>query len=324
MIIPRYWSGATAKEKLGRRQFTLKRFGWSDIDEQHAHQHAQTRLDDALATLRSQGDVRRIDHKVPYNGAEGIPIREEIVEMHDDAVISRNSYGALCLNTADVFFADVDFETSPRPGLGFYVFVTLAVFAVFLGWWFQSGIAFSIGALVAVFGTAALARKLSAGLLRLQGGVEKKAMTRIERVSKRHPELHLRVYRTPLGLRVLLMNDTYAAASEQAQRLLRELGSDPVYMEMCLNQQCFRARVSPKPWRIGLSRMTVTGVWPVSADRLPARQAWVSAYERKAGHYASCRFLCDMGARKVSPRAEQVRRVHDHLCRAHDSRLELA
>jgi hypothetical protein len=59
---------------------------------------------------------------------------------------------------------------------------------------------------------------------------------RIEAVSRRHPELHMRIYRTPLGLRVLLMNDTYTAASDRAQKLLKELGSDPVYRQMCHNQ----------------------------------------------------------------------------------------
>ncbi|MEQ1893799.1 MAG: hypothetical protein ABL998_14750, partial [Planctomycetota bacterium] len=34
--------------------------------------------------------------------AEGVPIREEIVSEHDAAVITRNGYGARCLNTPNV------------------------------------------------------------------------------------------------------------------------------------------------------------------------------------------------------------------------------
>lgn len=46
-------------------------------------------------------------------GTHGVPIREQIVERHDDMIITRNSYGALCLNTPDVLFADMDFEERP-------------------------------------------------------------------------------------------------------------------------------------------------------------------------------------------------------------------
>jgi hypothetical protein len=39
---------------------------------------------------------------MPYNGAAGVPIREEIVGRHGETVITRNSYGARCLNMPNV------------------------------------------------------------------------------------------------------------------------------------------------------------------------------------------------------------------------------
>lgn len=45
---------------------------------------------------------------VPYTGADGVPIREENLAEHGSTVITRNSYGARCLNTPDVLFADID------------------------------------------------------------------------------------------------------------------------------------------------------------------------------------------------------------------------
>ena len=32
------------------------------------------------------------------------------------------------------------------------------------------------------------------------------------------------------------------------------IGADPIYVQMCLRQHCFRARVSSKPWRIGIGQ----------------------------------------------------------------------
>jgi len=36
-----------------------------------------------------------------------VPIREEIVSRHGDTIITRNSYGARCLNTPNALFADI-------------------------------------------------------------------------------------------------------------------------------------------------------------------------------------------------------------------------
>src|SRR5688572_18341267 len=64
---------------------------------------------------------------------------------------------------------------------------------------------------------------------------------------------------------------------------------DPVYRRMCRNQRCFRARVSPKPWRIGLTEhlRPRPGVWPVKPERLPQRNEWIRRYESQAGGVAA-------------------------------------
>jgi hypothetical protein len=60
--------------------------------------------------LEDGPEVERQEKRVSYNGSEGVPIREEVIQFHGDAVVSRNIYGALCINTPDVLFADIDFE----------------------------------------------------------------------------------------------------------------------------------------------------------------------------------------------------------------------
>jgi hypothetical protein len=87
---------------------------------------------------------------------------------------------------------------------------------------------------------------------------------------------------------------------------------------MCLNQQCFRARVSPKPWRIGIDRhiRPQPGVWPVRPERLPERQAWVEAYEVAADGFAACELIDTIGSGVVHPEVARVVRLHDELSRA--------
>jgi hypothetical protein len=97
-----------------------------------------------------------------------------------------------------------------------------------------------------------------------------------------------------------------------------QLGTDPQYAMMCRRQRCFRARVSPKPWRIGISShlRPRPGVWPVAPQHLPARNQWIAEYERRAGTYAACRFIEQLGSSTIHPAAAAVRDLHDNLSRA--------
>ncbi len=133
------------------------------------------------------------------------------------------------------------------------------------------------------------------------------------------------MYETPAGLRVLAMHDVFDPSSPQVAGCFQELKADPIYVRMCLNQRCFRARVSPKPWRIGISQhiRPRPGVWPVKPQRLPDRRKWVAAYDATAISHASCRFLQTFGSSQTHPTAEAVRKLHDELSRAH-SGLPLA
>src|SRR5215213_11886460 len=130
MIVPRYWAEGRAQYRAKGKQVTIRRFGWSQISEAEAQANADARASEALQRVLSGEKLIRREPKVPYNGAEGVPIREEIVAEHGETVITRNSYGALCLNTPDVLFADVDFAPAPS------CFIALALLlpSVWLSW----------------------------------------------------------------------------------------------------------------------------------------------------------------------------------------------
>jgi hypothetical protein len=112
MIVPTYWSEARKQHRQNGKQVTIRRFGWSDISESEAAAMAESRASEALARRLKGQRLPQRDQKVAYGGASGIPIREEILGRQNDVVITRNGYGARCLNTPDVLFADVDFQSA--------------------------------------------------------------------------------------------------------------------------------------------------------------------------------------------------------------------
>ena len=111
MIVPEFWAEGRVQHREPGKQVTVRRFGWSDQSISEAQNMADARARESLQRILTGAPAQRREPKVPYNGAEGVPIREEIVSRHGDEVITRNSYGARCLNTPKVLFVDVDFTT---------------------------------------------------------------------------------------------------------------------------------------------------------------------------------------------------------------------
>ncbi len=318
MIVPEFWAEAKERVVISGKSRTLKRFGWSDVGEDEAHAHAKKRVQEAADRLRSGQQVRTVDHKVPYNGAEGLPIREEIVSRHGDAVITRNSYGALCLNTPDTVFADVDIDEPRRGWLNLVYFLPFVAVGYIFSREFGTYWVMAVAVLIGLFVSGLLAEGTNWVVNRARPDPYTAARSRIERFAADHPDWNLRLYRTPKGFRVLVMHRTFDPGERDAFDFLERIGSDPLYVRMCRNQKCFRARVSPKPWRIGVQEHIKPrpGVWPINPERMPARRAWIRRYEELATDFASCRFEASLGGGRVDRQCDRIRVVHDRQCKA--------
>ena len=325
MIVPQYWAEARIQRRFDKKQITVRRFGWSDASQEEAQAHAEERVREAFQRVEAGEKLPRREPKVAYNGATGVPIREEILQRDGSTIITRNLYGAHCLNTPDVLFADVDFETSTPLKLRFLGMLVCLPVACWLGW---SAHSFKVGlfaAFVALYVGAVAAGFMHRFLLSRSGGVEKSARLRIENFVAKHRDWRLRLYRTPAGFRVLAMHRTFDPAEPEVSEFFRVLRTDPVYVRMCANQRCFRARVTAKPWRIGIAQhmRPRPGVWPIKPEHMPVRLQWIENYERKAAGFASCRFTAELGDGGVHHSAAAVQRLHDKLCRS-DSTLPIA
>lgn len=130
MIVPQFWAESRLQHREKGKQVTVRRFGWSDSSQADAQSNADARVREALARVLAGEKLRRRDLKVAYNGSAGVPIREEVVSRHGETVISRNSYGARCLNTPNVLFADIDFPDRVPSWFFFAVFAALILLAV--------------------------------------------------------------------------------------------------------------------------------------------------------------------------------------------------
>lgn len=130
--------------------------------------------------------------------------------------------------------------------------------------------------------------------------------------------LTLRVYETYRGLRVLALGQPFEPRAAVTQAMFAAFQCDPLYTRLCQKQNCFRARLTPKPGRMRLRGFRV--MWPRPSHLSGAFNAWLADYEALSQQYATCRFVEQIGS---APSPEAVR-LHDALTGIQHPHLPLA
>ena len=139
---------------------------------------------------------------------------------------------------------------------------------------------------------------------------EDKLLGIVRTLCEQDPSLGARVYRTHNGWRVMLTGNDLAPASPRMKQLFVALHADPLYVAMCERQQCWRARLTPKPYRVGITRFPR----PVDSESIhsPESQEWIARYESACVGKAVCRLVDCMG----SPIRGAGVELHDQLTQA--------
>lgn len=127
-----------------------------------------------------------------------------------------------------------------------------------------------------------------------------------------------RVYETAQGVRVIVTGAYIDPASAQGAALFQQSNADKTFARLCIQQKCYRARLTPKPGRIKQPRFKYR--WPMEGEELEQAKQWVSEYEAKSQAFATCRFVKTLGREHM---VSEIISMHDEETRAR-SRLPLA
>ena len=142
----------------------------------------------------------------------------------------------------------------------------------------------------------------------------------LEKLARRpeYAQLGFRVYETAQGARVIVTGGYFDPASPQAAALFRDSNADKTFAKLCVQQKCYRARLTPKPQRIKQPRFSYR--WPMEGEELERAKEWVREYEEKAQAFATCRFVKTLGRETL---LSEIVSMHDEETRAR-SQLPLA
>ena len=284
MKIPRFWEKQSAERTDSQGNIVrADGWGWSQHNIEEAREKAAQTAERVVQWLIG-GSVSELNH---YGYEDRLP-REEIIDEYQDehgepaAFVSRNGYGALILNTQDLMFIDIDFP--PR------------------------------------------ARQRTRGFLSLLFGksetpdinLEAETLTEIRATAARYSDYGFRVYRTFNGYRLMLANRRFSADSEQAIELLEAFHTDPLYVRMCRNQQCFRARLTPKTWRCNIE--SPPSRFPFQDDEAEKMyRKWESLYIQGVDRFSTCRYVESVGPHDIDVANENFITIHDLLSKANSS-----
>jgi hypothetical protein len=129
------------------------------------------------------------------------------------------------------------------------------------------------------------------------------------------PARKFRIYRTAGGFRVLALDREFDPTASDTEALMKAVGGDPQYIQLCKVQKSFRARLTPKPWRCGCS--TPPSAFPrEDTEALSTFAAWLQGYEAACAGKATCRFIEEIGTGEVVSAVRSILECHDRLTRA--------
>ena len=314
MKIYDHWAktGSRAVSPDGQN-YWLVAWGGSNQDVNNAElaaKKAVASMQQRLSEKGALGDFYSYDHDRP--------LKEVVIQRVGDyenprIAITRNRYGALVLNSARVFIADVDRTQSV------YVPERATVADELLERFNASrhtpqkppGLLQSLLGKLAPSGPAAIAKEMEKETARVEklnaerdvllnqyeqerGEQESLAMDRFEEFHAKYPSVAFRVYETAAGYRVIVTNQTMEPDHPTSIEWLDALGSDKLYRVLCARQHCYRARLTPKPWRLPdcTSKIFTPSVQAGDDSQL---EPWLQRYEEQSKAYSVCRLLKSFG-----------------------------
>lgn len=137
---------------------------------------------------------------------------------------------------------------------------------------------------------------------------KEKMLEQAIRVARSYGKFTFRIYATRGGLRVIVTTPSLKTDDPKVVELFEAFNCDPLYASLCKKQECFRARLTPKPNYIRQRVKCFRFPEKTSQDHLE----WLEQYEQKSKKFSTCHLLKEVGARTSLHPAIAY---HDEICR---------
>ncbi|WP_201502951.1 hypothetical protein [Psychrobacter cibarius] len=293
-------------------------------------------------------------------------------------IVTRNSYGAQVANVDNIAIIDVDNDdllhqkypydynhhgfmpaflinqSNPTTKIKVWafviVFILIASVIAWLGLSWLWLLAVMIGATAYLWQQASVKDKAraqkyaddAASLLPYMTDLIKKRIAN-------HPTESFRLYQTPAGFRIIATHDVVLPSNRLVAEWFAYFHADTNYVRLCQVQQCFRARITAKPWRLsevennklakdipakdfwfGSENTDIDSSIEQRQDELKARKQWIVDYDRFTQGYRACHYVESFAGKETVDRNTAATQAidafiewHDRVCQV-EKNLEMA
>jgi len=108
-----------------------------------------------------------------------------------------------------------------------------------------------------------------------------------------YSEMGFRIYETRKGYRVIVTNLKLSSKDQMVKKLFKRFNCDPIYARLCFKQECFRARLTPKPSNMKHPAYKV--IFPRNTIEQDQFAEWLSSYNKKSEKYSTCKLVHQVG-----------------------------
>jgi hypothetical protein len=129
----------------------------------------------------------------------------------------------------------------------------------------------------------------------------------VRKLATKYQGYAFRLYETFQGARVIVLGRDFDPRDRETKRMMDEFNCDPLYTFLCIKQGCYRARLTPKPYRMKMRGYKVK--FPREGDDSEFQQ-WLAQYEANSRSFNVCRFVEQLG---TSQPLTDVVYLHDDL-----------
>jgi hypothetical protein len=132
-------------------------------------------------------------------------------------------------------------------------------------------------------------------------------MVRNLAANAKYKDYSFRTYETYQGARVIVLGKGFDPRNSETKKMMDEFNCDPLYTTLCNKQGCFRARLTPKPYRMKMKPYKVS--FPREGVDTEF-QRWLDEYEIQSKNFTVCKFIEQVGARYP---LNEVIQIHDDI-----------
>jgi hypothetical protein len=113
----------------------------------------------------------------------------------------------------------------------------------------------------------------------------------------------------------LMRTDAPQPLDDDFDALCKAVGADDVYRELCREQDCFRARLTPKPLRCGIEMPTWSSYSGCLVSDEGELARYVNAYDILADHFKVCKLTQTIGGGIIHRDLRALVDLHDQMCK---------